>query len=895
MLWLMSQARLPDGSRIVRASLAAREAVVRRVLSVDSVVDELRAYTTHGGVMSELRSLDGGGQGRSDAEELLRRIAAGLADGSFIWELPANTFQSALRAVPSTAADVPKAPTSREGTTVRASLFTGGTTFRKAEPPKKPKVRPKLALEYAVVVLRSPDATRVECSFEQDPAAPAYDKGLRLSIKGTGDVEAFADEALTMKLDLSAPAPGKVYLKGMKAGLFELKLDVEEDPRFERGEPAKAAMAVVELNLGLHKQDVGAIGRLQANPDQDPVSKYHDDLKALKLPEQIEVTEAEKADGTRWLHVQRDGSHARAKLVLRKLDPAAWPPGCDDYRITLEAKEPKVAFYDVEWDGAPLPKPHAFKVSALKAADKTLWVEGLEASAALGDVRLTLGLDRSPGGVDKKPKREGDVACLTVVEITEVKVDYTAPPGEATAWDERRGRFYINLKPDSEGREIILRASVKPPLPGVPIHFMLAPDSNNRKAANWGVDLPSTWIWKDIDAAVKHCDRHQRTHLYGFSGRTDANGVAQAAVILSRIGGDIFHPAAYISQDPHLTRYVRGVPELEKRKPTFAPGSVQVWRKFWYQEVTVEGVAVSSIQSTVAKLRKHKIDAEVLPPYVIPRPVADSVQPPVIYPRFMVGTKGDFSAGLVVGDISIRQLWPSYLAAPEHPVKLLSMVCTAYWQADGVTAPVDVREPVSAFPLSYTVSKRVIDPPLQGGGLLVNGDWISAEWDSSLLGGKGAWTNYRSGSMGPSEVSIDPQRGEDHKAILISLPTALVGAPPHTQVWIRKLSLKGAISYLGSYYLKRSRMSCVDSPRQLDLEDNALHELGHAFKQVPQPGAQVNGAPKHPHQYTLSGSHCNWSTDRCVMYDSGGARNPLHGFCEACLPYLLSEDLSSLA
>jgi hypothetical protein len=592
--------------------------------------------------------------------------------------------------------------------------------------------------------------------------------------------------------------------------------------------------------------------------------------------------------------VQRGGSHARAKLLLRKLDAARWPAGCDDYRITLEAKEPKVAFYDVEWDGAPLPRPHAFKVSALKAADKTLWVEGLEASAALGDVRLSLGLDRSPGGLDKKPKREGDVARLTVVEITEVKVDYTTPPGEATAWDEAKGRFYINLKPDSEGRELILRAALKPSVPDVPVHFMLAPDPNNGKAANWGVDLPATWIWKDVSSAVKHCDRHQRGQLYTFSGATDASGVAKAAVILSRFGGDIFHPAAYISQDPHLTRYVRGVPELDRRKPRFA-GPVQVWRKFWYQEVTVEGLATSSIQSTAAKLRKNRIEAETLPPHVIPRPAADAVQPPVVYPRYMVGAKGDFSDGLVVGDMSIRHLWPTYLATPEHPVKLLSMVCTAYWQADGETVPVDITEPLGSFPLSYTVDKRVIAPPLQGGDLVVTGDWIAAEWDGNVSGGQGAWKNYRFGTLSDAEVSIDPQRGPDkgNNTVLISLPSVLNGSPANTMVWIVDLSLRGAISYLGSYYTGRSRMSCVDSPRTSDFQDNALHELGHAFKQVPRDGEQIAGAPKHPHQYFLSGSHCNWAGDRCVMYDSGGARNPLHGFCEACLPYLLGPDLSA--
>lgn len=890
----MSHVNLPDGSRIVDSSRASGD-TRRRMLDADRFLNELRASRLDDYVLSGLRALC---RANSDDDDILRQIAEDLRSGRLVWERPEAPSSASRSAVPLSAAPSPAAADAspRDGTRVRAAFFTKGTAFRPIEA-RKPKVTPELTLEYAVVLLRSPDPTRVECSFSQNPAAPVYDKGLRLSIAGAGAVEAYADEALTTKLDLSQAAPSKVYLKAVKAGPLELTLDVEEDPRFERGEPAKAKMAVVEIAMALHTQDVGAVGRLRVDPDQDPVSAYHDELKALKLPEQIEVTDAEKAEGTRWLHAQRNGNHARAKLVLKKLDPAAWPAGCDDYRITLEAKEPKVAFYDVEWDGAPLPKPHAFKVSALKAAERTLWVEGVEASAALGDVRLSLGLTRSPGGLDKGPKRDGDVARLTVVEITELKVDYAAPAGEASAWDEGRGRFYINLKPDSDGRELTLRATLRPAIPDVRVHFMLAPDPNNGKAANWGVDRPSTWIWKDVTSAAKHCDRHQRTQLYNFSGFTEADGVAKAAVILSRFGGDVFHPAAYIDQDPHLTRYVRGVPEIGRREPVFAPRPIHVWRKFWYQEVVVEGVAVSSIQAAASRLHRNKIEAERLPPLQLPRASAESSQPPVLYPRYMVGAKGDASEGLVVGDMSIRNLWPAHASSPEHPVKLLSLVCTAYWQPDGITPPRSFNAPLAAFPVPFTAIKKIISPPLQGGDLLVSGDWIAAEWDPSALGGQGAWMNYRSGSLSDTDISIDPQRGSGIGGctVVISPPSALSGAPPNTQVWINKLSLKGAVSYLGSYYLGRSRLSCVDSPRTADFNDNALHELGHAFKQVPKQGEQVSGAPKHPNQYYLEGSHCDWGTDRCVMFDNGGASNPLHGFCEACLPYLLSPDLSTFA
>lgn len=71
-----------------------------------------------------------------------------------------------------------------------------------------------------------------------------------------------------------------------------------------------------------------------------------------------------------------------------------------------------------------------------------------------------------------------------MVEIKEIKLDYTAPAGKPDAWKEAEEKYYINLQDDPDGRKIKLTLSEK--IKDIPVYFMLAEDKNNRKAVNWG-------------------------------------------------------------------------------------------------------------------------------------------------------------------------------------------------------------------------------------------------------------------------------------------------------------------------------------------------------------------------------------------------------------------------
>jgi hypothetical protein len=157
-------------------------------------------------------------------------------------------------------------------------------------------------------------------------------------------------------------------------------------------------------------------------------------------------------------------------------------------------------------------------------------------------------MDRTAGGLAKTVKRNGDWSRFTVVKIASVEVfdDRQAGTVAPKRWDAGSKEFYINLKPDPDGRKLKIAAKLTKPLKNVRLHFMLAPSRNNRKAANWGLDMPGTWTWKDIAAALKHLDKADRKDFMHQSQPTDAQGRAESELRLSRFGGDRFKPGVYM-------------------------------------------------------------------------------------------------------------------------------------------------------------------------------------------------------------------------------------------------------------------------------------------------------------------------------------------------------------
>ncbi|MCF6281482.1 MAG: hypothetical protein L3J28_04590 [Candidatus Polarisedimenticolaceae bacterium] len=809
-------------------------------------------------------------------------------------------------------------------------------------------VTPKIELEYKTVLLERnlaqyqegneekiyADPTYIELYLAQKNKSYPFTKGAKLTCSGAS-VEAYLDEACQNLLagDLGAGIALtheqlkdekrlRLYLRGKVAGPFDLTLEVDdpEDPAIKREETAKEKMGVVELKATLHQQDQAELKNIKTDPDTDPVEAYYINLKDRELPAQKAMSDEAKIKLGRLLHCQNKANFSRAKFVVNKLDASHWPDGSGDYEIYINrtGTGSDLALYETEWDGAPKKFPLKIKLSDLKSADQTFWIEGKSVSDKRLDVRLDLTLDRPDGGLAKEVKRNGDWSRFTVIEIKEVKVEYQPKRGTSIRWDRSVNRFHINqaatwdattkkfttdADTELDGRKIIIGAQLSKAFKDVTVHFMLAPDENNRKTANWGEDIPAIWRWKDVDKHVKHLDKADRKDLLHLSAKTDATGYAKVELTLSRFGGDIFWPACYISEDPHLAKYVDGFAGLEKRVPTMTENSVTVWRKFWYQEVKVTGIDVAGFGDSAETYEDVKADMIAAPVVEMPRATADAIATPVIYPKHMVSFylnnartayinnyPGDTDDALVVGDATESTFFNLAKPASDRPVMIPILNAHALWVADGTTSSAAIPWFSAAdFPLDFSADKKLLDPPLQGGDLLISGDWESMDWDAAANGGAGDWVNPQSGALQAADIELDPNRSSP-RAVQIKKPAALVVIAA-TEVTITNLTLRGGVTYLGTSYDDGIVNSYTPNDEQ-DFINTINHEIGHSLKQVTK--IRPAGIPAHPHQYDQSGSHCNYTNKSCLMYESGPQAASLNRYCPVCHPYVLVQDMSKV-
>jgi hypothetical protein len=783
-------------------------------------------------------------------------------------------------------------------------------------------VTPKIEVEYKVVLLEPnmaqhqeaieikihADPTYIEISYTETNTAHPFQKGAKLECS-PANVEVYLDEKCDVKdklagnltkAQLNGGAKVKLYLKGITAGKFRVKLDLEDpaDKFVKRDKnPAEEEMGVVKLELKVHQYNEGDVAALKVDPDTDPIATYHTNLKAKAIPDQKEMSDADKVKKGRFMHEQAKDYFGRAKLILKKLDAGQWPAGSESYDVVITATDTSggVDLFDKEWNGTKQKAPWSTKVSKAQGADTVLWAEGAGATSKLLDVRLDVGIDRKPGGLAKTPKRNGDWARFTVVKIEEVKVHYPAVANTAVAWDEAEQQFYINLKADTAGRKVTIGAKLSQKFKDVSIHFMLAPDKSNMKKANWGVDLPSTWKWKDVPEALKHKDKSDRKDVIHLSAKTDANGYAQKELLLSRFGADKFVPAAYIDQDPHLAKYVDGHSDLQKKKPVFSDKSITVWRKFWYQVVKVEGMNPPALSGAEDKYTRVKATMKVCTELAVTRARVNGMNPKAIYARYMVIVNGGPADALVVSDSNKAQFFTGFSAEADKPIKVPILICDAQWDAGGNSAAVDAGEISTAnFPRDIATDKLVLSPPLQGGNLLVSGNWTAAEWDPALNAGAGDWANVRQGALANGDLSVNSARS-GLRRVTVSLPAGVGATTAATRIWIEGLVIQGADGpYLGEYSRSTKRILAVYDPTEpVDFQNTIAHELGHAFHQVAE--APPAGIPAHPNQYLSKGSHCNKHTDKCLMYQSGPIRGSLNRYCDVCHPYVLLEDMSRLA
>ena len=798
------------------------------------------------------------------------------------------------------------------------------------EPNESPiKVTAKIDAEYKVVLFDKQlskhqtsseekvqtDATIIELWLEQDTSSPVFDQGAKIGLSGAGKIQAFIDEQLTTELNLSAVIPAdkvtggsklKIWVKGKTAGKLKIKLtpSTSTNGRFVIQPPAELEMGVVELKLEVYEQDSAEIAKLQVDPDQEPISQYHTDLESTNLPPQIVLSDENKIKRGRLLHAQDGGNFGRSKIVVKALTAAQFPADDGNCHITVNTggKSGTLKLFDAEFDGNEIPLPLKIDKADL-SADKIYWTEGADESNALRETRLDIGL----GLAGKLSKSNGDWASFTVVKIKGIFLDYTQPAGGPNAWDSASKRFFINMQTGDAGRKIKAKLNLGKALEGVTVHFMLVEDKDNRKVANWGVDLPSNpsvheWIWKDIDPAVKHLDKDDRKNLLHYSVKTDINGMASKELKLSQFGGDKFYLAAYIEQDPHLAKYVHAHSTLGKRKPVMAADEINVWRKFWYQEVKVSGITVAGFGNAADCYEDVKAVMEAAPVVEMSRATANALSPSVIYPKYMLSyyydrSSGsyknnflnDTSDGLMVGDDKESDFFALAVASTERPVMIPMTNVNGLWISDGNSSPQTTAWSEVNFPFDVETDKESLDPPIQGGTLVRSGSIQVEDWDPSANAGAGGWGNRRTQALAAADVSISPSRNNPY-VVQINKPTGLVVAP-RIRVRVQSLSVRGATNFLGTSYPDGIINSYTPNDQQ-DFINTINHELGHSFSQVAK--SSPSGIPAHPYQYDSQGSHCNYQNQSCLMYESGPQPAALDRYCPVCHPHLLVNDMSSV-
>ncbi len=795
---------------------------------------------------------------------------------------------------------------------VEETLSSGDDKTVTIEVEKINVVTPKIEMEYKVVLFDRglskyqeateekiyPDPTYIQLSFRQTDASKPFQKGGKVKFS-PANVDVFLDEECKKKAQ-GDPASGidlkheeisnlsghNLYLRGKTVGKFKVIFELTDPQnaliRLDKN-PAEEEMGVVEIQMRVFEHDATELAKIKIDPDTDPIATYHTNLKNQELPKPVLLTTEKKVKVGRLLHAQKNNSFSRAKMVI-KINPDEWPSGTDAYKIVFDKEKTSgdVEVFDAEWEGDVR---GSLNVSSLKSnKEQAFWLQGKTITTKWRDVRFYLNLDRVEGGLPKKPKRNADWARFTVVEITEVKVHYEPEVGKAVAWDEGEKRFYINFKDDQEGRKVTISAKLSQPLKDAKIHFMLAPDKENMKQANWGIALPGTWKWKDLDAALKHKDKNDRKDLLHLSEKTDENGLAKKELVLSRFGGDKYVPAAYIDQDPHLAKYVHGHTDLEKKKPALASDGITVWRKFWYQMTFAEGFDPPDPAAAEAAYLSCKADLKKSNTVKFQKA---SVPARTYYERWMVKPNSGNDEVALIGNHNKGHFYGLFVAdkiadnidrQADKPAKGHLVICEYQWDPEG---PSDLKAvSIGSSPSDWiTMSKPIITPALGGGGLVVQGEWSTPPGASPP----------RNGVLSDGDIIIDQSRDSNRK-VKVRLPA---GAPVPTNANPINVTLilECAKGYLGESSGNGQIMIVYKSSDVPDYNDTVAHELAHSLSQTQ--NAVVETIPAHPNWDDLGqGVHC--LKKKCIMYKSGPQAEAEHIFCEDCHPYLVVQNMSSL-
>ena len=241
----------------------------------------------------------------------------------------------------------------------------------------------------------------------------------------------------------------------------------------------------------------------------------------------VALTDAEKADPGRFIHVQDPGNnHGRALMRMRRAKPK-------DFAGTLELKaiNAKVNSWSADTAGVATVLPFTMANTAISEANGALfWVQGAAASGALRDTGFTLGVQ---GG-----DPEGDKVLITVVNMTKIaatikptpantaRAGFAAPANHAYSSTSYSEDFAVNtplvLMRNSQ-TDVALEVTCVPA--DVPVTWVAVRNTADHATLGGEADLPT--VTKDAGNPYKSTLNTNNKGSFQIRPIVDANGTGK--------------------------------------------------------------------------------------------------------------------------------------------------------------------------------------------------------------------------------------------------------------------------------------------------------------------------------------------------------------------------------
>jgi len=352
---------------------------------------------------------------------------------------------------------------------------------------------------------------------------------------------------------------------------------------------------------------------------------------------------------------------------------------------------------------------------------------------------------------------------------------------------------------------------------------------------------------------------------------------------LSRYGGDEFEIHAQAEEEAGQG--------ASGKKLTI--GSYEVWRKFWYQVTRPTTIDAPNLDRAVAGWAKVKADM-VKTDEVTYAPGDDDVAHGTFYPEWQF--KGGTSDAQIAatGPHNYEFLYGMLRNEDAKPVKAHVILC--YLQCDRTLSEIVWTGWRTEHEFDHSVPVKNRGIVLHPRPSLLQMMDHTGTYEVQVKPARSPRLTgitpevVDTGVLGPDNFTVvKGRRGVNH--VHITLPFGVPGANQQVRV---KFKAQYVQTYLGESNGYQTMCSVKDGSNELNA--TVVHEIGHAFWQVPRKGEKAPGLKEHPQFIESSGPHCNSGIPwfhTCVMYTTGHWKKKAT-FCNECHTYVRLKDMHKI-